>query len=131
MVSSVTPVVWMDLDPSLRKGVTGDVATFVNTDAIIASVKDLISTPYGSRVMRRDYPGKFSSILFDPLIDENLVMSVKQGLQEAVKRYDDRVFIDNIQLVSDRGGQSVYLQIYLYIQGYDQMFESTVQIKRG
>lgn len=66
-------------------------------DHIIQSVSDILNTPVGSRVMRREYGSLISTIIDTPMNDA-LRLQMMSMVYSAVMRWEPRVVIRSMQL---------------------------------
>ena len=57
---------------------------------ILQSLKDIVTTPIGSRVMRRDY-GSLVPFLIDQPASPRLVMQLRAAIIHAIMRWEKRV----------------------------------------
>ena len=63
------------------------------------SIQDILSTPIGSRVMRRNYGSRLMYLLDSP-IDHNFVAEIQGAVTEALVAYETRIRLSRV-LVSD------------------------------
>ncbi len=67
---------------------------------ILQSVRDILTTPIGSRVMRRDY-GSLLPFLIDSPINSFFIMQLRASVIHALMRWETRVTPTRIELVTD------------------------------
>lgn len=67
---------------------------------ILQSVRDILTTPIGSRVMRRDY-GSLLPFLIDSPINAYFIMQLRASVIHALMRWETRVTPTRIELVTD------------------------------
>lgn len=70
------------------------------TDHILQSLRDILTTPIGSRVMRRDY-GSLLPFLIDAPLNSFLLMQVRAAVIHALMRWEKRVTPVRIDLITD------------------------------
>lgn len=70
------------------------------TDHILQSVRDILMTPIGSRVMRRDY-GSLLPFLIDAPINAYFIMQLRASVIHALMRWETRVTPTRIELMTD------------------------------
>ena len=75
--------------------------------SIQQSLQDIITTPIGSRVMRREY-GSLLFELQDQPINDSLVLKCYSAIYSAVSRWEDRVSITQIAMSSVSGNGFVF-----------------------
>ncbi|WP_332604158.1 GPW/gp25 family protein [Acinetobacter sp. ESBL14] len=71
------------------------------------SIQDIISTPIGSRVMRREY-GSLLFELLDQPINDSLILKCYSTIYTAITRWEDRIQINKIYLSPSKGSQLVF-----------------------
>lgn len=67
---------------------------------ILQSVRDILTTPIGSRVMRRDY-GSLIPFLIDSPLNSYFAMQLRASIIHALMRWETRVTPIRIELVTD------------------------------
>lgn len=78
-------------------------------DHIRQSVRDILLTPQGSRVMRRDY-GSLLSMLIDQPQNETLRLQIMSACYMALLRWEPRITLDSISYQPGfDGSMAVYL----------------------
>ena len=70
------------------------------------SVRDVLATPLGSRVMRRDYGSELRSLL-DRNLDATTVVRIYGATIDALRRWEPRLAITRVELV---GGAELLAQ---------------------
>ncbi|ENP2198867.1 GPW/gp25 family protein [Salmonella enterica] len=77
--------------------------TLTDADHIRQSIQDIISTPSGTRVMRRDY-GSLISELIDAPVNNALPLQLMSAIFDAIIRQEPRVTVTEIQLRRSENG---------------------------
>lgn len=90
---------YSDIDIELSKYTDGDVTRDTEIEAIKNSIKNIVNTMPGSRRMLPNFAGNFHNLLFEP-IDEITGRELGYSLVEAIRTWDDRVIIENIDVIS-------------------------------
>lgn len=104
-----------DIDLNFNKHpITKDVTRKVDSNAIIASVKNLVQTNHYERSFRPTLGSNIRALLFEPL-DTIIAMTLQKEIQVLINNYEPRVRIDDIQVLIDEEKQSynVYLRFYV------------------
>lgn len=70
------------------------------TDHILQSVRDILTTPIGSRVMRRDY-GSLLPFLIDSPMNAYFLMQLRAAVIHGLMRWEKRVTPVRIDLITD------------------------------
>lgn len=75
-------------------------------DHIIQSIQDILTTPLGSRIMRREY-GSMLPDLIDQPTTSVLILKLYSAIYTAISRWEDRISIEQIQISNMQDGQLV------------------------
>ena len=75
-------------------------------DHIRQSIEDIISTPIGSRLMRRDYGTQVANLLDQPT-SEALYLKSYSTIYSAILRWEPRVQINQLYISEVNEGQTV------------------------
>lgn len=75
-------------------------------DHIKQSITDILTTPIGSRIMRRDY-GSMIADLIDQPKSEVLVLKLFSAIYTAITKWENRVSIEYIKVVDASNGSLV------------------------
>lgn len=86
---------------SRKSGLTID-----QTDHILQSLRDILTTPIGSRVMRRDY-GSLLPFIIDAPLNAYLLMQLRAAVIHALMRWEYRITPVRIELVTDSQSQAL------------------------
>lgn len=68
------------------------------------SVVDILSTPIGSRVMRRDYGSRLFYLIDAPLNRATLI-DLYAAVAEALAKWEDRITVQQVDVTSSQIGQ--------------------------
>lgn len=83
---------------------TGEAITDI--DHIRQSVRDILITPEGSRIARRDY-GSLLSVLIDQPQNDVIRLQVMAAVYVAISRWEPRVRLSTVNITSDFDGSMV------------------------
>lgn len=83
---------------------------------LVQSIGDILSTPIGSRVMRRDYGSQLPNIIDQPLNGETLI-DVYLATAEALHLWEPRINVERVQITEARPG---FAEIELTFEGETQ-----------
>lgn len=70
------------------------------------SVRDILTTPIGSRVMRREYGSRLFELIDNPANAETIA-DIIAATAEALARWEPRIVVKKVSVVSARPGQVV------------------------
>ncbi|WP_163833288.1 GPW/gp25 family protein [Spartinivicinus ruber] len=68
------------------------------------SIQDILTTPIGSRIMRRDYGSRLFELIDAPINPETIT-DIYAATAEALDRWEPRFRLEQIQVHDIRGGQ--------------------------
>ncbi len=89
----------------------------IDGDAHLAqSINDILSTPKGTRVMRRDYGSDLPNIIDQPINGETMI-DLFQTTAEALQLWEPRVTVERVQILRSTAG---FVEIDLTFEGSDQ-----------
>ena len=74
------------------------------TDHLMQSIRDILTTPIGSRVMRRDY-GSMLFDLIDRPINNALTVDIYAATAQALARWEPRFKLVRVQVVNAGAGR--------------------------
>jgi phage baseplate assembly protein W len=106
---------YADLDLTFKRlPVTNDVAMSYDDQAVIRSVRNLLSTNFYERPFNPNLGGNIDKLLFEPAtnITANLI---KEEIQTVLTNYEPRVSIDNIAVTANPDQNSFTVTITFYI----------------
>jgi phage baseplate assembly protein W len=114
------------LTPEIRPYVT-------DIDAIIQSVRNLISTRQGERPFRPEYGINIVDYLFE-LMDESAGLTLLADVFSAVNEFEPRVEIDRqlSEVIPDPDTYTFTVSIFFRVKGFEQdgIFEVTENIRQ-
>jgi len=93
-------------------------------DHLMQSIIDILSTPVGSRVMRRDYGSDLFRLVDEPANPQTII-SIYAAVADALNKWEPRYQLQKIAIVeSTTDGQIIFdLQGILLIEGKIITFE--------
>lgn len=78
-------------------------------DHVRQSVRDILSTPIGTRVMRREYGSRLFELIDAPL-NRNTLLDLYSAVAEALDRWEPRISVTSVQITNSSLG-SVELEL--------------------
>ena len=78
--------------------------TLGTLDHLRQSIRDILTTPIGSRVMRREY-GSALFALVDAPLDAVTVVDIIQATAAAIARWEPRVRVERVQVAAAEPGR--------------------------
>ena len=73
-------------------------------DHLRQSVRDILTTPIGSRVMRRDYGSRLFELIDAPL-NRATIMQITAATIEALARWEARIAVERVRVTSAAPGR--------------------------
>lgn len=70
------------------------------------SVRDILTTPIGSRVMRRGYGSRLFQLIDNPINSETIADIIAES-SDALKKWEKRVVVTKVEVVSGQPGQVI------------------------
>lgn len=98
-------------------------------EQIKQSIGDILTTPIGSRVMRREY-GSILPELIDRPIDDVLILQCYSAIYSALYQWEDRIIIDNIGIEQVMHGRlHIVLDVALTQTGRQSQLEVDISMR--
>lgn len=91
-------------------------------DHLKQSIADILNTPIGSRVMRRDYGSRLFELIDAP-INRSTVVDIVAETAEALMKWEDRLVVSAVDVTG-----AVVGQIALRVTGKYKLDGKTVQL---
>ena len=89
------------------------------------SIADILTTPIGSRVMRREYGSKLSELIDAPINGETVV-DLYMATAEALERWEPRIALSRVQVAQARAGH-LTLDLEIEVDGAFQTLQTEIQ----
>lgn len=96
-------------------------------DHIRQSVSDILNTPVGSRVMRRDY-GSLLSTLIDQPVNDSLTLQMMSATYSAIMRWEPRVVVKALTLTPNASPGSYTADLVCSRADNDETFALSARI---
>lgn len=78
------------------------------------SIRDILTTPVGSRVMRRDYGSRLFDLIDAPANHETIA-EIYAATIEALMRWEKRIFPQRVKVAGMGGGKILIDLVALYV----------------
>ncbi|BBG31328.1 GPW/gp25 family protein [Zymobacter palmae] len=95
-------------------------------DSITQSIGDIVMTPIGTRLMRRDY-GSIVPFLIDQPLNGLTQLRVASAIVDALARWESRVEISRIESLEQQGAH-LQLQLRLHDVNAGQQYSETLSL---
>lgn len=122
--------IYQDFKKNLEKSpLSSDLTLLKDEDAVKESIKNLILTDRGERLMQPNLGGNITAMLF-----ENITPSVLQIIEDQVRTtielYEPRAELENVSVTSNIDDNAVNVRITFYISNVQQPIDLDVFIER-
>lgn len=94
------------------------------------SITHILSTPIGSRVMRRDFGSRLHELPFE-VLDETTVALVQHFVIEAIVRWEKRIRLAGVQVTLDNKNQVMSIDIHYRIRSTNEQGGLSLQMGSG
>lgn len=95
-------------------------------DHLRQSIRDILSTPIGTRVMRRDYGSRLYELVDAPT-NRSTVLDLFAATAEALRRWEPRLRVDQVEITGAQPGQlELSLRAFYLPNGEDITLEGVV-----
>lgn len=99
------------------------------TEQIYQSIADILTTPIGSRVMRREY-GSLLADLVDQPVGDTLLLKIYSAVYTALFLWENRISIEAIS-VSGMGQGSLTVELEAMLSSTNQQVNLSIPLKMG
>ena len=107
------------MDSSTGKGLAG-------LDHLRQSVRDILSTPLGSRVMRRDYGSRLFALVDAP-VNKSTLVEIYAATATAIRKWEPRLKVETVRVdKAEEGKLSVSLTALYIPEGKPLVVEGIV-----
>lgn len=107
--------IYSDIDLTFNKMLgTNDLALRYDNQAVISSVRNLLSTNFYERLFQPNVGSNVQNLLFEPANDLTAGI-LRNEIRTTIENYEPRVKIDNLQVMAnlDSNSFSVYVSFYI------------------
>jgi len=116
-----TLVVWSDLDRDFALDGAGDIKVVVNALSVVQSIKNILETMLGQRVMNNNFASTLNLNVFEP-IDESTRLLASDEIKNIVEAWDNRAIVDGVTFETNSEQQLVSIAVKIGIRGHDKAF---------
>jgi len=122
--------IYRDFHKDMTKSpVNDDLAVKIDEDAVKESIKNLILTDKGERLMQPLLGGSIRAMLFDNNTPSTLKM-IQEQVRETIGRYEPRATLIDVQVTSQIDDNVVRVTIYFYVNNVEQPISVSVLLER-
>jgi phage baseplate assembly protein W len=106
-----------------------DLTVFKDEDAVKESIKNLILTDRGERLMQPDLGGNISAMLFENITPATLKL-IEDQVRTTIQLYEPRAELQNVAVTSNIDDNTVRVKITFYIKNVEQPIDLDVFLER-
>ena len=119
-----------DFKKDLEKSpISSDLTLFKNEDAVKESLKNLILTNKGERLMQPNLGGNIKAMLFENITPATLKL-IEEQVRETINLYEPRVDLIDVVVTSNLDDNVVSVQIEFYISSNQQPLTLSIFLER-
>jgi len=122
MSSTSIGIVWSQIDGRFISDSEGQLKIAKNVEAVASGIEEILKTRKGERVMLPSFGSVLPDILFEPL-DGTAIKILSRTVKEEIEMWDNRVFVESVELYSDPDRSSLSVTILFQIRGYTEIFK--------
>lgn len=106
---------YSDLNSGLKVGSDGRFKLETNEAAINQSIKTILSTSPGERLMDPEFGSSVPSLMFEP-ITERTAQALQRDVTKALTRWEPRISLQRVDVTANPDGNSIILTIQYRIR---------------
>ena len=110
--------------------VSKDIAMLKDEDAVKESIKNLILTDRGERLMQPNLGGSIRAMLFENLTPGTLKL-IEDRVISTIQTYEPRAQLINVAVSSDPDNGHVFVNITFYVRNVEQPIELDIILQRN
>lgn len=107
--------IWSEVDAFFRQDNDKKLVKSKNGDAVADSIRNIIKTVPGERVMNRDFGCDILKALFEPMTEETALL-IGEDILESIEEEDPRVSIERVIVSPDYDSQTYNVTIDYFIK---------------
>ena len=120
---------YSDLEFKLKKSKSGKIKVLEDGDCIIQSIKTILSTNLGERVMLPHFGSSFKSLLFEPM-DLGTRQLLELEVEQSINRWEDRVSVTDVVITENIDQQSYVVSIVFVIVDTGSVDEFVATVRK-
>jgi len=109
--------------------VSSDLTVFKDEDAVKESIKNLILTDRGERLMQPQLGGNINAMLFENITPAILIL-IKNSVENTINLYEPRAELIDVNVTSNIDDNTVRVNIAFYITNVQQPITLDVFLER-
>jgi phage baseplate assembly protein W len=123
--------IYSDIDFTFtKKPVTADVALSYDAQAVIRSIRNLLSTKHYERPFNPDLGANIDSLLFEP-ISPLTANALKNEIETTINNYEPRAKLDSVNVDAQPDSNAYNVSLSFYIQNATLPTTVTLLLERN
>jgi phage baseplate assembly protein W len=123
--------IYSDIDFTFtKKPVLGDIALSYDNQAVIRSVRNLLSTKFYERPFNPGLGSNLDSLLFEP-ISSLTTSAIEQNIKQTIQNYEPRVILKSVVAQPDEDNNAYNVTITFFLQNAVQPTTITLFLERN
>jgi len=112
-----------------RSPVSNDLTVFKDEDAVKESIKNLILTDKGERLMQPNLGGNITAMLFENITPATLTL-IEDQVRSTIELHEPRAELENVIVSTGADENSIQVRIIFYIKNIQQPISLDVFLER-
>ena len=123
--------IYSDIDFTFtKKPVTADVALSYDSQAVIRSIRNLLSTKHYERPFNPDLGANIDNLLFEP-ISPLTANALKNEITTTINNYEPRAILDSVNVEAQPDNNAYNVSLSFYIQNATLPTTVTLLLERN
>lgn len=112
-----------------RSPISNDLTVFKDEDAVKESIKNLILTDKGERLMQPNLGGNITAMLFENITPATLTL-IEDQVRSTIELHEPRAELENVIVSTGADENSIQVRIIFYIKNIQQPISLDVFLER-
>jgi phage baseplate assembly protein W len=120
--------VYSDIHDEFLRNTSGDLLIAKDSDAIEVSIRNILQTSFGERVMLPNFGSRLRSLLFDP-VDENTARFIQMEIKNSINVWDNRLQVTDVIVIPfpDKNQYNVTINYTILRLGFEATLNFTLE----
>lgn len=106
-----------------------DLSLKTDIDSVKQSIRNLVLTDKGERLMQPDIGCKVRNLLFENFTAQS-VLAIKTTIVDTIQKYEPRAVIENVNVSGDPDNNAIFVSILFSIINNDTVEQLDLQLER-
>ena len=119
--------IWSDLHDTFVTDSQGNIKKAINIEAVKVSIKNILGTYKGERIMFPEFGSNLGDMLFEPM-NASLLNRISTDIKDNINIWDDRVIVTNVGIQFDPDNSFIDITVTFNVKGYTENFTTNTII---